>query len=938
MAQIIIRFCDIYLKHYIISSIIALVIFIAGLVLALQLKINSNQLDMLPDTIPQVSEAHRITKMVGGTGFFIITLHHGESSEGDKLIEKATRYRLAKRDDETRDLIKKANVIFKKNFKYNNQQAEILKRASDILYEKIHKLPEVRRMTYKLDLDFVKTHVLYRLETSDLKEAFRRLSIKRDELIRKADPFYIELEDDNYRLDLADIISKYSRIGKKEVVDEYYVSPDRRMMIILIKPSFNELEIEKCKQFIQTIEKIVQDDPALKKMGLKVGFSGSYMQILDAYQSIDASLKPTTFLSLAGIALILILFIRRYRLITAMMTSLIYAIVLTFGISYLVVGQLNMVTSIMAGLLAGLGIDFGIHFIYRFREEFSKGNDLHDAIKQSIIHTGKAAAWSAATTTAAFMALMLSDFGGFSEFGLIATYGIIIMALSMFFLIPLQIVIFAKLSPKFLASLKKVDLNRAKEAPPMRIDLPFIARCILVVIVLILLPSIWFAKNIQFDLDARNLIESDLTSELLQVEINMRYDITGSPLAVATYNLEDTAALFEHFDPMNEQQKEYISQVVSIYSFIPPRKQQNHNYQLMKNFRKNTSVIKKSMVPEAYHKHYFNYQKIIGAKPFGINNLPDYMIAKFKNVPESPVKGWLTFIYPKIDKIYNANHIWKLQDLVGEIRFPLIGNRTVRILADYAPVWRKKTGNKIKIQGSRKPENVSGLNIELSEYEINGLLDLVNNIDEAELNKLNLMPNAHEIILKDRPFQSINDLIQKKHTAVTTGSTLLMGYLSSMVIDQAAMIIITTIVVVCSLLFLSFRRPGFVLIALLPLLTGLIVMLAFMAIFTIKINFFNIVVFPVIIGYGINNSIFIFHRFLETGSLSRSVFHTSSAVVASSLTTLAGWGALSVAQHPGLQSIGFVACIGLSMMLFISITLLPAVLASLPARFFTKSK
>ena len=110
------------------------------------------------------------------------------------------------------------------------------------------------------------------------------------------------------------------------------------------------------------------------------------------------------------------------------------------------------------------------------------------------------------------------------------------------------------------------------------------------------------------------------------------------------------------------------------------------------------------------------------------------------------------------------------------------------------------------------------------------------------------------------------------------------------------------------------------------------IMIGLLSLLEIKVNFFNMVVFPVIIGYGINNSIFIFHRFLESGSLSRSVFHTGSAVVASSLTTLAGWGALSAATHPGIQSIGFVACIGLSIMLVISITLLPAVLASMSGK------
>ena len=94
----------------------------------------------------------------------------------------------------------------------------------------------------------------------------------------------------------------------------------------------------------------------------------------------------------------------------------------------------------------------------------------------------------------------------------------------------------------------------------------------------------------------------------------------------------------------------------------------------------------------------------------------------------------------------------------------------------------------------------------------------------------------------------------------------------------------------------------------------------------VKINYFNVVIFPIIIGYGINNGIFIYHRFLENNSISKTLSQTGSAVIASSLTTLAGWGTLLIAIHPGLKSMGMVAVIGLTIMLIISITFLPAVI------------
>ena len=40
----------------------------------------------------------------------------------------------------------------------------------------------------------------------------------------------------------------------------------------------------------------------------------------------------------------------------------------TFGVTYLAIGSLNMITVGLFAILFGLGIDFGIHIFARYRE------------------------------------------------------------------------------------------------------------------------------------------------------------------------------------------------------------------------------------------------------------------------------------------------------------------------------------------------------------------------------------------------------------------------------------------------------------------------------------------------------------------------------------------------------------------------------------------
>jgi uncharacterized protein len=111
-----------------------------------------------------------------------------------------------------------------------------------------------------------------------------------------------------------------------------------------------------------------------------------------------------------------------------------------------------------------------------------------------------------------------------------------------------------------------------------------------------------------------------------------------------------------------------------------------------------------------------------------------------------------------------------------------------------------------------------------------------------------------------------------------------------------------------------------------PLVIGIVWMLGLMQLTGNKLNFINITVLPLILGYGIDTGIHVYHRFLESGSVMRAVRTTGGAVMASMLTTIAGWGALLVASHGGLRSMGALACFGIAGALVVSLTIVPAIL------------
>lgn len=133
--------------------------------------------------------------------------------------------------------------------------------------------------------------------------------------------------------------------------------------------------------------------------------------------------------------------------------------------------------------------------------------------------------------------------------------------------------------------------------------------------------------------------------------------------------------------------------------------------------------------------------------------------------------------------------------------------------------------------------------------------------------------------------------------------------------------ILSASAVVLVLLGLLFRHPGKVLAAATPVVTGLLVMFGLTGALGLEFNLFNVVASVLVIGLGVDYGIFMVCKVTE--GLNRA---TDKAVLVSGLTTLAGFGALVLARHPALHSIGITVLLGVG-------AAIPAALLVVPAFF-----
>ena len=151
---------------------------------------------------------------------------------------------------------------------------------------------------------------------------------------------------------------------------------------------------------------------------------------------------------------------------------------------------------------------------------------------------------------------------------------------------------------------------------------------------------------------------------------------------------------------------------------------------------------------------------------------------------------------------------------------------------------------------------------------------------------------------------------------------------------ESPYMVVATFIMVFIFIAFSFQSLRWTLIALIPLVIGLLWLFGIMLIFGLKFNFYNLVVLPAILGIGCDNGVHLAHRYREEGrkSMWDVLSSTGQHITIGSLTTMLGFAGLLFTNHPGLQSIGVMAVVGIGMTLISALTFLPAMVQFLEDR------
>ena len=245
-------------------------------------------------------------------------------------------------------------------------------------------------------------------------------------------------------LEMGVLYSKIPDTIKKEIVDPYISIENSEARISLrIKDSLENL---RRNDLINQINFDLENKLGLKKDEYKL--AGVLILFNNLLQSLFKSQILTLGFVMIGIFLMFIILFRNIKLSLIGVIPNFIAAFFILGIIGLAGIPLDMMTITIAAITIGIAVDNSIHYIYRFKEEFSKIKDYEKTLKICHSTVGVAILNTSITIVFGFSILVLSNFIPTIYFGIFTGIAMLLAMISVLTLLPSLLLIIKPFSIK----------------------------------------------------------------------------------------------------------------------------------------------------------------------------------------------------------------------------------------------------------------------------------------------------------------------------------------------------------------------------------------------------------------------------------------------------------------------------------------------------------
>ena len=670
--------------------------------------------------------------------------------------------------------------------------------------------------------------------------------------------------------------------------DGYLTSKDDRFLFILVDDRTTQggfvkhaVPLQRLRTHIAEVQRQFPE--------VQAGVTGGDALNNDEMVAAQRDTILATGLALVGVAVLFIVAFRQIWRPMLVVAMLLVALCWTLGFTTLTVGHLNILSVSFLPILIGLGIDFGIHLMARYGEERAKQEDFDRALQTAFRQTGPSVAAAAVTTALAFYAVMLADFRGLAELGLIAGSGMLLCLLASFTVLPAMLALHER------QRLVSPGVWQAFERDPLRglMRFPWFTGGLIALITLlgmVLLP------RPQFDYNLLNLQAKKTESVIWE---NRLHDGSGRSswygLSVAD-SLDELRQKKARFDALP-----VVERIESVASLLPD--DQAERQQLVEQLAPYVEDVESDWE---------------NPEPVELDTLQT-LLRKIRFKLQRDADEWTPSKRPSETDLTAARTALvavqeRLEAISPDAALAALSQFQQHLMADFAS----------KLDFLQR--NVNPTLITLDDIPLQLHQRFI-----GKSGRFLLQIFARDNIWERDAMQAFVMQLQTIDPDIT-GPPVVAFYSIRHMQQGYARGGVYAFIVIIGIVLILVRRLKPTLLALLPVVLGGLWTMACMALLDLNFNMANLIILPLFLGIAVDDGIHMVHRMMEDKRAATSplAHSTGKAIVLTSLTTMVGFGSLMVARHSGIFSLGLLSALAVGCSMIAALVALPLVLHLLP--------
>lgn len=599
---------------------------------------------------------------------------------------------------------------------------------------------------------------------------------------------------------------------------------------------------------------------------VRIRVTGTQLMRQEELQTVKDGMGLVGILSFTIVLVLLALGLRSARLVIAALVTLVVGLILTAAFAIATFSALNLISVAFAVLFIGLSVDFGIHFTLRAREEMTDAGSTGDALREAAKGVGGPLLLSALAAALGFLSFLPTDYRGVSELGVISGAGMFIALVANMTLLPALLYVM-----RVRASGKP---GNGQTRHPLRGLVLSHPRKIVIGAAIIGVAAAAITPFAQFDEDPLNL--RDPNSPSVATLLDLLKDPRTEPYSaeLLARDLATADQLARHLKALPE-----VKNATTISNLVPA------NQDAKKEIIEETALV---LTPV--------FMSAGGAEPLS-DAARQKALASLKKALNAPNAA----ILPDAEKLAAA--LSKLP-ATAEARERL----EVALLGDF-PLFRDRLSDLMQPDGITLETIPAPLRDRQISQDGRALVTIKPRDD-----------------LRDADARRQFAAAVQKVTPTASGSAIRYSAVKDAVVGSFQQAAVLALIMIVLLLFAVLRRIPDVLMVLSPLALAVVITVAVTVVFQTPFNLANIIVLPLILGLGVAFGIHIVLRHRDEGDHKMLETSTPRAVLFSALTTIGSFGALTLSNHPGTASMGYLLTLSVSLTMLCTLIVLPALL------------